>query len=606
MRTFPVGRSACVLVLIAITLVVLAGRVAYLQTYARQAIVQSAERQQHTTLRTTARRGSIFDRNGVLMAGTVQDLAVYVDPKFMLDQYQTAPRTLEQMRSDLDSLAWVLDVKPDDLLKLINERHKARYVRIAEHQSEAAAAEVMKLRIPGVGVEPVSVREYPMGSLAAHVLGSVGKDGRGLEGMELKFESTLAGKNGLKRLQKDARLRPTGIDAEDYVPPVHGQHLVLTIDANIQMIAEQELTATCEKYKPRSGEVVVIDPQTGDILAMANWPTFNPRNPGDSPTESRLNRAALVPYEPGSTCKPFTMGPALAWGVTRMEEVWPIHGATYFAPYGRRVSDVHGYGPLTSWDVLVKSSNIGMAMLAERMGNAKLHKALTGFEFGRKTGIELPEDPGLVNPLPKWTRYSTESVAQGYELMVTPLQLARAFAAFGNGGRLVKPRLVTGVLDAEGNVVERYAEPKLENMPRVIAERAADQIRQILSDVPVRGTASGQASKYWNIFGKTGTSHISRGGSYASNLYNSSFIGGAPLEEPKLIIAMVIHEPHGAKYGGTVAGPAAIATLERSLGYLQEPQSPPLPLPPANVRPLLWNLNPKLYERPREEPIASR
>jgi cell division protein FtsI/penicillin-binding protein 2 len=343
---------------------------------------------------------------------------------------------------------------------------------------------------------------------------------------------------------------------------------------------------------------VVMDPKSGEILALANWPTFNPQNLEDSKPEDRLNRAIVVPYEPGSTLKPFIMGPALAWNITRPNEVWPIHSATYI-PYGsRHVSDTHFYGPLCSWDVLVKSSNIGMSMLAVRMGNAKVRQALAEFGFGRRTGLELPgEDDGLLNPLSKWNRFSTESVAQGYEMMVTPLQLARAFCVYANGGRLVKPRLVRGLLDVDGNVVAREAMQRLEMCPQVVDEKTAAVVRRILCDVMTRGTAQGKASKYWNIFGKTGTAHISLGRrGYDQNLFNSSFLGGAPAEDPKVVVAMVIHEADRklGHYGGTVSAPAAVRVIERTLGYLQVEQSPTLPTPPADVAGVLQGYQGKI------------
>jgi cell division protein FtsI/penicillin-binding protein 2 len=385
---------------------------------------------------------------------------------------------------------------------------------------------------------------------------------------------------------------------------------VLAIDSNIQMIAEQELAAAVTEFRAESGEVIVIDPRTGEVLALANYPTFHPQNLEDSRPEQRLNRAIVVPYEPGSTFKPFIAGPALMWRQTRPAEVWPINALTYVAPYGRgrRVTDVHHYGPLCTWDVLVKSSNIGMALLATRMGNPSLHRAVTLFGFGRPTGIELPgEDPGLVYPLGRWTRYSTESIAQGYEVMITPMQLARAFCVYANGGHLVDPRIVRGRLDADGGVIERYPSRRLEDYPQVLDADSAAAMRQILSDVVIRGTGTRARSRGWNLFGKTGTSHISMGRSgYSQDLVNSSFIAGAPLENPRLVIAMVIHRADrrvNRAYGGTVAAPAAGRVLERSLAYMQVPPSPPLAPPPPHIASVLHNYNPRLYVDP---PVAGR
>jgi cell division protein FtsI/penicillin-binding protein 2 len=444
-----------------------------------------------------------------------------------------------------------------------------------------------------------------MGAIAAHLLGGVGKDDlgqqeKGLEGLELKFNKELAGKDGSQRVLKDARRRAIAVAAEDYFPPQHGQHLILTIDSNLQMISEQELARTCEEFKANRGEVIVMDPRTGDILALANWPSFNPQNLDDSTQEVRRNRCLTDPYEPGSTFKPFIAGPALREHITNVAEIFPVHGPHYRTSYGRKVTDVHGYDQLAFWDVLVKSSNIGMCMLGERMGNEKLNGAIRSFGFGHQTGIELPgEDPGRVNPLAKWTKYSTESVSQGYEVMVTPLQLCRAFCAYANGGHLVTPRVIKGSLASDGSIASRVESTSLQLMPQVLDPATAMEVRRVLCDVVVRGTATRARSKTWNIFGKTGTAHVSGGKEgYSDSKFTSSFMSGAPFENPRIVVTMIIHEPDKAlaHYGGTVAAPGAAKLIDRALAYLQVPSSPDLPLPPAQVAAGLFNYSEKIYK----------
>jgi cell division protein FtsI/penicillin-binding protein 2 len=293
--------------------------------------------------------------------------------------------------------------------------------------------------------------------------------------------------------------------------------------------------------------------------------------------------------------------------VTRPDEVFPVHGPTYITPYGRHITDVHPFEQLAMWDVLVKSSNIGMSMLGERLGNARLRRALTGFGFGETTGVELPgEDAGVLHPLKSWTKYSTESISQGYELMVTPMQLCRAMCAYGNGGRLVTPRIIKGILDADGGSIEPLpvemgGQPadahELQLMPSAIDSKTAAQMRRILCDVVIRGTAEGARSKTWNIVGKTGTAHITKGGTYSEQAFNSSFIGCAPAEAPALVIAFIVHEPDREKghYGGVVSAPGAMHVLERSLSYLQVPASPDLPLPPPNIANVLYAYDASLY-----------
>ena len=611
MTRFSRTRAAVVLVLLTGAFALLVGRVAYLQTVGREQTLGRADRQQHQKEVLRARRGSIYDRNGVEMAGTVQAMAVFVDPKFMLEVAHQDPKGLVDLDANTIKLADLLSKDPLELSQMLAQRGDNRFVKIAENVDEATCERVRRLNMPGVGVAPSDVRFYPMGSVAAHILGGAGHDGRGLEGIELKFEKTLAGRNGYIRSQKDAQHRPINVAAEDYVPPEHGRHLILTIDANVQMAAEKELAASCQEFKAKRGECVVMDPKTGEILALANWPTFHPQSLEDTlhTPEVRRNSALVAPYEPGSTIKPFIAGPALAWHETTVGEEWKIPGIRYKTPYGRTITDIHGYGDLTTWDGLVKSSNILMSMLGERMGNPKLHKALTGFGFGRQTGIELPgEDPGRVNPLAKWTKYSTESVSQGYELMVTPVQLARAFCAYANGGKLVPTTLVRGTLAPDGGTTANVTPVSLASMPQVIDAKAAADLRRVLADVPVRGTAAGSRSETWNVFGKTGTAHISQGkGGYSASKYTSSFIGGAPFENPRVVVAFIIHEPDKSTehYGGKVAAPGAIRLTDKVLSYLQVPPSPELAPPPPAVAAKLVNYNANVYRQKQKDDVAT-
>ncbi|MGH7179018.1 MAG: hypothetical protein ACREJC_16695, partial [Tepidisphaeraceae bacterium] len=257
MPSFSSIRAAAIMVSIGVLLVALSGRVAYLQTYGREQTILLAERQQHQNEILFARRGSIFDSTGLLMAGTVQTPTLFIDPKFMQDSYQAPGHSLVEMDRAIEKLARLLDKDPYELSQMLGDRAESRFVRIADHLDERTCQEIERLKLPGVGLTPSNVRYYPMGSIAAHVLGGVGNGGVGLEGLELKFEKLLAGRNGFKVSLKDARRRPIAVAAEDYLPPQNGQHLILTIDANIQMIAEQELAAACAEFRAKRGEVVV-------------------------------------------------------------------------------------------------------------------------------------------------------------------------------------------------------------------------------------------------------------------------------------------------------------------------------------------------------------
>jgi cell division protein FtsI/penicillin-binding protein 2 len=600
METFSPRRAALVYLLLGASFLALVGRVGYLQTFGRELTLSKADRQQHQTLTLQARRGSIFDRNGFLLAGTVQTQTLFVDPKFMYEVYQQDGHSLIEMDDATIRLSKLIDKDPLQVAQLLADRSSYRFVKIAENLDDATCIEIQKLKLPGVGLQPTNERYYPMGSLAAHLMGGTMKNGIGLDGLELQFEKTLAGRDGYARLLKDASHRPLAMAAEDYLPPQHGQHLILTIDANIQMIAEQELASAVTENHAKRGEVVVMDPKTGEVLALANYPTFSPQNYQDATPEVRRNSTLVLPYEAGSTIKPFILGPALEWHATKPGEVWPINAESYNVPNSRRIiTDTHFYGP--TWDVLVKSSNIGMCMLGERMGNHKLHKALTLWGFGRPTGIELPgEGGGVLRPLKQWKGGATESISQGYEIEVTPMQLARAFCAYANGGRLVRPTLIKGILNANDHVVPRTLPAVLEMLPAAIDPITAAEMKRIMCDVVIRGTATKARSDVWNIFGKTGTAHISEGKrGYSKTRFNSSFLCGAPAENPRLVVAMIVHEPDKkiAHYGGNVSGPAAKRLIERALSYLQVPSSPDLPPPPASIIAVLNHYNEKLYQR---------
>jgi cell division protein FtsI (penicillin-binding protein 3) len=598
MNRFSTIRAGGVIIVIVILFAALSGRVAYLQTYGREITIARADREHTEAHPLDPRRGDVWDRNGMVMAGSIETKGLFVDPKFMQDFYQTDGHSLVELDDAIDKLAKILDKDSFQLSQMLGDRSTSRFVRIADNLDDSEIAEVEALNLPGVGVASSSARCYPMGSLAAHVLGGCGSDGHGLDALEKKYDKILAGSPGFERDTKDAKRRPIGVAEEDYLAPQHGQHLVLTIDANLQMIAEQELRDTVEHVKAKRGEVVVMDPSTGDVLALANYPTFNPQTLEESTGDIRRNSALVAPYEPGSTFKPFIASLAFMLHVTTPWEMWTIPGITWHTPYGRRITDVHHYGNLCTWDGLVKSSNILMSMLGERMGNARLYNAVNSFGFGHRTGIDLPgENAGKVNQLPKWSEYTTESVAQGYEVMVTPLQLCRAFCAIANGGRLVTPRVVLGTVDPRGNVLSRQALPALDTLPQVIDPATASEMRRILCDVVIRGTAKGNRSPYWNIASKTGTAHMVDGKSYSETKFNSSFIACAPAEDPKLVIAFIIHEPDKsiAHYGGAVAAPGATKFLERALTYMEVPSSPPLPLPPAQMASVLWDYHEKEY-----------
>lgn len=594
-----------------LALAVLGGRVAYLQTYGRAATIDRVDQQQHQVLPLQARRGSIFDRNGLLLAGTVRTSVIFADPKLLLAKFANDPKGAENLATTMARLSETLNVPLKDLHATLTSRKDTRYARLREDADENIVKAVRELctelKLPGISSHLSTERVYPMGTLAAHVLGGMTKDGVGVEGIEARYNRVLRGEDGFVRQKRDARRNPINVAAEDYLAPVHGSHVVLSLDANIQQIAEQELDTTCREFRAKRGEAVVMDPSTGEILALANWPSYSPAAIGEATEFERRNWTLCAPYEPGSTLKPFIIGPAFDAGIVRPSEIIPTGGKTRVTSYGRRITDVHGYSSLAAWDVLVKSSNIGMTIISERLGKQGVHSALTSFGFGKATGIELAgEDRGMLRPLARWDKYSIDSVAQGYEIMVTPLQLARAIAVYANDGYLVKPTIVKGELQRSGEVLpisNAAAQRRTPGTPigdRVIPAEEARLMRQVMADVVIRGTGIKARSDVYNLFGKTGTAHIALPtGGYDEQRYTSSFIGGGPVENPRVVVALIIHEADKsvAHFGGAVSAPGAGRMTARTLAYLNTPPSPAPQMPAPHIMATLDRFNPKAYER---------
>ena len=390
------------------------------------------------------------------------------------------------------------------------------------------------------------------------------------------------------------------MDAQDYLPPQHGQHLVLTIDSNLQMIAEQELRDEVEHVKGSRGEFVAMDPDTGEILALANYPTFNPQTLSDSTPELRRNSAVVAPYEPGSTFKPFIVGPAFMWNVTTPWEVWPIPGAdVVYALWPGH----HGRGTLR------RSVHVGRAGAFEQHPHVAVERAdgqcpaASGdhrFRVRQANGdrFAAARMPGVVYNLNKWTHKSTESMAQGYEVMVTPLQLATGVFGLCQRGKAGDAAPAAG--DGRSGRKGRFASAASGFRFVAAGDRSGDggaRCGRILCDVVIRGTAAGTRSKIWNIAGKTGTAHIAEAHGYSATRFNSSFMCCAPYENPRLVVVCVIHDPDRkiAHYGGKVAAPVAVKFIERALTYMEVPASPDLPLPPPQVAGVLFDYSENDY-----------
>jgi cell division protein FtsI/penicillin-binding protein 2 len=551
--------GAWLLVGLAVALLVLLGRTVYIQHLLGPRLLARATQQQLSKSILPARRGSIVDARGRVLATTVSERAIFADPVLIKNPQATA-----------NKVAPVLGCHAAELLTKLLVNQSRRYVVLQRPASRAQAEAIDALRISGIGTEEHLSRSYPMGRLAAHVLGFVGREGRGLEGAELAFEHYLAGRDGYKTSVRDARRRALWVSGQGYRCPRDGRHVVLTIDAAIQEIAERELSRTVERYEAQAGCALVLNPHSGAVLALVNYPTYDPNMPGDFPLPSLRNRALTDPTEPGSTFKPFIAAAALSSGQTKMDEVFWCHQGYY--PHAR-LRDHHPYGHLTLREVVIKSSNIGMALLGERLGDEKLHAICLRFGFGRRTGIELPgESAGYVLPVNKWTRPSKTRVTMGQgPITTTPLQLARAFCSFVNGGRLLRLTVLRAVLDSSGEVV--YRNRGGEVVSEALSPAAAEEFaRRVLLDVVREGTGRRAKLEHWHVLGKTGTAQLPQpGGGYDPEGYVGSFMAAAPAGRARLMAMVMVYRPNKrlGYYGGTVAAPAVGEILRQSLGYLE-------------------------------------
>jgi cell division protein FtsI (penicillin-binding protein 3) len=563
--------------LAAAALVAGAGRLAYIN-YEQGEEWSARAAEQHTRrLEIPAQRGSILDAQGRTLAGSVRNQSVFMDCTLITDPAYAAY-----------SIAPALNMEPAALLKLIQERKNEQFVwvkrNITREELEAfrAIREARRLSRP-FQVQDEVARVYPQGTLAAHVLGYFA-DGKPAAGIEQKFDAELRGTPGSRVVivSEDANRLASQDDA--YVPPMDGHSVVLTIDSHIQRVTEQHLRKAVEEHKATWGAAMVMDPRSGEVLAMASVPDFDPARPippefeGKPEGRERLrNRAIQFTYEPGSIFKPFIAAQALQEKRTSLDEIFQINGPSH--AFGRRIiNDTHAYASLPMYRVISQSSNIGMAMIGMRVGNAKLYEYVTNLGFGRKTGIELPgEEAGQLHPLSRWTGYSTQSIPIGQEIAVTGAQLLAAFCALSNDGVLYRPRLVRGVIAADGRTVQDFSVPDPErDVKRILDPEVAREFRmRALVETVKTGTGEKAAIPDYQVFGKTGTAQVAvegRRGYATDRRYVGSFLGGAPASEPRAVCLVSLYHPKGKSYyGGTVAAPVVGAILADTLAYMRVP-----------------------------------
>ncbi len=550
-------RARLVVTIIGLGWLVLSARLIQLQWVQRDKFAVKAEQQRELVEETPARPGDILDRQGRLLATTLATRSLYL-----------VPAKISEPRQIAEALSSVLGLSPEVLTEKIAGNSQRQFLWVKRRLTEAEVTGVRKLMLPkgAWGFRDEYRREYPQGVVAAQVIGLRDIDGTGRGGIEERFDSTLRGQSGKRYVARDSRGHVIEILDKDQQAPVAGQNVRLTLDVVVQLYAERELDQVMTEWQPESCSAIVIDPKNGDVLAMATRPTFDPNRPQEASPESWKNRAIADIYEPGSTFKPMIVSYGLDQGVLQRDESFHCQNGEY--RMGRRVlHDHHRYGLLSLTDVLVKSSNIGMAKIGERMGNEQLEKAATLFGFGRKTGIELPgELPGILRPLKKWTSYSTGSIPMGHEIATTPLQLITAHAALANGGELLRPRIVLPDQDDSLSAMSRMT------ISTVSRDTAQWIIEHPMREVVERGTGKKARIPGYHVFGKTGTAQcLSADGGYVHGKYISSFVCGAPVESPRLLTLVVVNQSSvgGETFGGKVAAPAAANILRQALVYLR-------------------------------------
>jgi cell division protein FtsI/penicillin-binding protein 2 len=530
------------------------------------------------------RRGDILDRCGRVIATSTVGYRLFVDPVMVSD-----PTTIAV------DLGKALQADPVAIDKEIAKRPESRYIVIDHQLDDWQVERVRKANLKGIGLEPRLIRHYPHGDLAASVVGKVGFEHTGQAGAEQSLNARLTPTSGKLTYLRDVARRALWIDPADYTPGHDGQDVRLSIDLVVQEFAEKRLRRAVEEFNAGGGRMLVADCRSGEILAMTD--ILNPRRGWKEQAEDLLrrispslgrNRCVSDPYEPGSTFKPFIWSVATELRKAGLNEELPIPDGPWRTPYGRTIHEAHYYGPSTWRLVLVKSMNIGMAMIAERMSHKQMQDALKRFGFGSKTNIGIVgESAGIVTSQKQWRKYTQSSVAMGHEIAVTPVQMVRAFSAFCRDGSMVDLRVTTERTEISGQRSDESSQSPSPTTARAIPENIVTVAREAMKGVIEEGTGRLSQSDRYQLFGKSGTAQLPRNGGkgYWDDRYVASFIAGAPYHEPRIIVLCVIDDPDKRKghFGGTIAGPAARDVIEQTLNYLGVAPDKMIEAPKSNM-----------------------
>src|ERR1700676_2768761 len=537
------------------------GRLTYLQLVRHSEYLTRAQKQQQRTIEITPQRGVIFDRDMHPLAMSVPVKSAFAVPAEIAD---------ESLAAHL--LSGIVNVPQDVLEQRFQSSRSFAWVsrKLPPEKVEAVSA----LNLKGIYFQDENQRFYPKRDLAAHVLGFVDPDEKGLAGIEYQLDGQIRSKSEKIVVMADARQRWfDGGEAQRE----RAANVVLTLDEKIQYIAQRELMAAIEKTRAMAGSVIVMNPSTGEILAMANWPRFNPNAASEAPAESRMNRAVTALYEPGSTFKLITLAAAFDQEITRADEVFDCeNGAIYIA--GHRIRDHKPFGLLNVAEILAKSSDVGAIKIALRLGAPRFYDYIRAFGFGAPTGVDLPgEGKGLLHRLENWSAISIGSVSMGQEIGVTPIQLVTAVSAIANGGMLTKTHVVQAIKRGERvvgpDMIATGTEPR-----RVIRPETAATLRRLMEGVVLGGTGTLARLDGWSAAGKTGSAQKidPATGRYSPTQLIASFTAFAPISNPAVTIFVSLDSPVGLHEGGQVAAPVFKRIAEQVLSYLDVPRDVPL------------------------------
>lgn len=501
------------------------------------------------------KRGNIYDRMGRELAISLEKESLFIDPA--------------SLKSD-ESINILKSYIKFNTEKIKSQSEKnIRFIWLERKVDYAVAEKVKALRIEGIGSVAEGARFYPNGFLASHVIGFVDIDEQGMEGLERQYDKYLKAEKSSKVVSVDARGRKL---SDGSLIDIKGNDIFVTIDEGLQYIVEKYLEEAVKKWQASSGIAIMMDPFTGEILALANRPTYDPNNLKFIKNIDIIrNRALTDLYEPGSTFKIVTVTAALEEGIVKPYTKFDCsHG--YIEVWGKKIKDAHKHGVLTFEEVIQKSSNVGTIKIAMMLGKEKLYQYIKKFGFGEKTGIDLPgEMAGYIRPTQKWSGTSIGAIPIGQEVAVTAIQVLRAYSAIANGGYLVKPFAVSEIRSPDGNILYKAVIQR----EKIVSDKTAKIMRDILKKVTQEGGTATQAKLDGNnVAGKTGTAqkYDPKTGKYSKERFVSSFVGFIPADNPRIAMIVVIHDPKGAHYGGVVAAPVFKAISDEAMAYLNVPR----------------------------------